>query len=74
MKEELGLDHYEGRIWHGLHHHALMVMIAYAFLQHLRLSAQPVWGIKLELPLWTTAPANFARHQKRRRPIRSRNH
>lgn len=38
MKEELGLDHFEGRSWHGLRHHALMVMIATAFLQHLRLA------------------------------------
>ena len=37
MKEELGLDHFEGRKWHGLHHHALMTMISFAFLQHLRL-------------------------------------
>src|SRR5258707_9244383 len=34
MKEELGLDHFEGRSWQGLHRHALMTMIAYAFLQH----------------------------------------
>jgi SRSO17 transposase len=38
MKEELGLDHFEGRSWHGLHRHALMTMIAYAFLQHRRLT------------------------------------
>ena len=31
MKEELGLDHFEGRSWTGLHRHALMTMIAYAF-------------------------------------------
>jgi SRSO17 transposase len=37
MKEELGLDHFEGRSWQGLHRHALMTMIAYAFLQHKRL-------------------------------------
>jgi SRSO17 transposase len=37
LKEELGLDHFEGRSWHGLHRHALMTMIAYAFLQHRRL-------------------------------------
>jgi hypothetical protein len=37
MKEEPGLDHFEGRSWAGLHHHALMVLIAFAFLQHLRL-------------------------------------
>jgi SRSO17 transposase len=36
MKEELGLDHFEGRSWNGLHHHALLTMIAFAFLQHLR--------------------------------------
>ena len=39
LKEELGLDHFEGRSWRGLHRHALMAMIAYAFLQHLRLAA-----------------------------------
>lgn len=40
MKEELGLDHFEGRSWRGLHHHALMTMIAFAFLQHLRLGGK----------------------------------
>jgi SRSO17 transposase len=39
LKEELGLDHYEGRSWTGLHRHALMTMIAYAFLQSRRLKA-----------------------------------
>jgi len=37
LKEELGLDHFEGRSWQGLHRHVLMTMIAYAFLQHRRL-------------------------------------
>lgn len=37
LKEELGLDHFEGRSWKGLHRHALMSMIAFAFLQSLRL-------------------------------------
>src|SRR4029077_19209662 len=37
MKEELGLDHFEGRSWSGLHRHALMTTIAYAFLQSRRL-------------------------------------
>ena len=27
-----------GRFWHGLHRHALMTMIAYAFLQHFRIA------------------------------------
>src|SRR5690606_8472476 len=38
LKEELGLDHFEGRSWTGLHRHALMTMIAYAFLQSRRLA------------------------------------
>ena len=38
LKEELGLDHFEGRSWTGLHRHALMTMIAYAFLQTSRLA------------------------------------
>jgi SRSO17 transposase len=32
MKEELGLDHHEGRSWRGFHHHACLVMLAYGFL------------------------------------------
>jgi SRSO17 transposase len=39
LKEELGLAHFEGRSWTGLHRHALMTMIAYAFLQSRRLKA-----------------------------------
>jgi len=39
LKEELGLDHFEGRRWRGLHHHALLTLISFAFLQHLRLRA-----------------------------------
>jgi SRSO17 transposase len=38
LKDELGLDHDEGRSWTGLHRHALMACIACAYLQHLRLS------------------------------------
>ena len=37
LKQELGLGHFEGRSWTGLHRHALMTCIAYAYLQHLRL-------------------------------------
>jgi SRSO17 transposase len=38
LKQELGLDRFEGRSWTGLHRHALMTMIAYAFLQSRRLN------------------------------------
>ena len=58
LKEELGLDHFEGRSWTGLHRHALMTMIAFAFLQARRLKAagrkKKNWG--------TTAPAEHAGH------------
>jgi SRSO17 transposase len=33
LKEELGLDHYEGRHWLGWHHHVTLVSIAFAFLR-----------------------------------------
>jgi SRSO17 transposase len=39
LKEELGLDHFEGRAWRGLNRHVLMTLIAYLFLQHQRLTA-----------------------------------
>ena len=32
LKNELGLDHYEGRGWIGWHHHITLVMLAHAFL------------------------------------------
>ena len=59
MKEELGLDHFEGRSWFGLHRHALMTMMAYAFLQSRRLKAagrkKKNWG--------TAAATEPASHQ-----------
>jgi len=38
LKEELGLDHFEGRSWTGLDRHLVMTMMAYAFLQARRLA------------------------------------
>ena len=56
LKEELGLDHFEGRSWQGLHRHALMTMIAYAFLQHRRLAA----ARRKKKNQWSTASADLA--------------
>ena len=57
LKEELGLDHFEGRSWQGLHRHALMSMIAYAFLQHRRL-AQAGRKKKNQRPTASAKPAS----------------
>jgi SRSO17 transposase len=32
LKEELGLDHFEGRSWPGFHHHAALCFLGYGFL------------------------------------------
>ena len=37
LKDELGLDRYEGRRWQGWHHHVTLTMIAFAFLSLERL-------------------------------------
>ena len=46
LKGELGLGHFEGRSWTGLHRHALMSCIAFAYLQSLRLAGQRRRGRK----------------------------
>ena len=70
LKEELGLDHFEGRSWQGLHRHALMTMIAYAFLQHRRL-AQPERGKKKQRASTSIEPA---RHPSRNQKSRAASH
>ena len=68
LKEELGLDHFEGRWWAGLHRHGLMRMIVYAFLQSRRLTAA---GRKKK-SLRPSATAEHASHQTSHpRPIRA---
>jgi SRSO17 transposase len=76
LKEELGLDHFEGRSWTGLQHHTLLTMLAYAFLQHHRLTrlrrlhrrrVRPRRGKKTERLLGLTADAPGAAPRPRRR-------
>jgi SRSO17 transposase len=40
LKEELGLDHFEGRSWIGLHHHITLCFMAFAFLTLLKHKAR----------------------------------
>jgi hypothetical protein len=37
LKTELGLDHFEGRLYPGWHRHVVLTAITYAFLQQERL-------------------------------------
>jgi SRSO17 transposase len=48
LKEELGLDHFEGRTYPGWQHHAVLVALAYAFLQKERMRKRA--GPQLTLP------------------------
>lgn len=45
LKDELGLDHFEGRSWPGFHHHVTMTFLAYGFLalerRHTEVHAAP---------------------------------
>jgi SRSO17 transposase len=52
LKEELGLDHFEGRSWTGWHHHVTMVMLAHLFLR----LEQKRRSSKSALDLATSAP------------------
>src|SRR6202045_2989741 len=68
LKEELGLDHFEGRSWQGLHRHALMTMLAFAFLQFRRLK-RAMRGKKNQRTAASTKPAGRpSRHRGAYRP------
>lgn len=41
MKQELGLDHFEGRGWLGFHHHGVLCIAAYAYLAAERARLSP---------------------------------
>jgi SRSO17 transposase len=67
LKEELGLDHFEGRSWQGLHRHTLMTMLAFAFLQYRRLK-KARWGKKNQRTAASTKLAGRpSRHRRARR-------
>jgi len=60
MKQEVGLDHYEGRTWRGFHHHATLCAIAHGFLA-LRRALFPPEQDEVDAPSCATgAPAGAA--------------
>jgi SRSO17 transposase len=65
LKEELGLDHFEGRSWTGLHRHCLMAMIAFAFLQSRRLK-EAEGGKKNRRTTPATKPAGHTKRDTHR--------
>jgi len=60
LEDELGLDHFEGRSWRGLHHHALLCLLAFAFLQHLRLGGKKAGHPARARPAAPAEPARRA--------------
>lgn len=58
LKDELGLDHYEGRGWRGFHHHGVLCMAAYCFLAAERGRLSPPQAIAFLKP--APLPKGFA--------------
>jgi SRSO17 transposase len=53
LKEELGLDHHEGRSWPGWHRHVILTFLAYGYLAGIRLQEkklcrQRFWESRLQ--------------------------
>jgi len=49
LKEELGLDHFEGRHWLGWYHHVTLVSMAFAFLRSEQARAKKTSGVTLPM-------------------------
>lgn len=56
MKQEVGLDNYEGRTWRGFHHHAALCAAAHAFLA-LRRALFPPEERAMDAAAGPTAPS-----------------
>jgi len=56
LKQEIGLDHYEGRGWRGFHHHAALSIAAYGFLVSERSPIPPsdafIQTFSAQAPAW----------------------
>jgi len=58
LKDELGLDHFEGRGWRGFHHHGVLCMAAYCYLAAERGRLSPPQAIAYLQP--APLPRGFA--------------
>ena len=69
LKDEFGLDHFEGRGWRGFHHHGALCTAAYAFLAAERARFSP------PAPLAFLRPARLPRVSRRGAlPVRPERH
>jgi SRSO17 transposase len=59
LKQEIGLNHYEGRGWRGFHHHATLCIAAYGCLIAERCLFPPRQRLDRRQGLPPTLPANF---------------
>jgi SRSO17 transposase len=59
LKQEVGLDHYEGRGWRGFHHHASLCIAAYGFLISERETIPPSAGPRTRCGMRSAIPAGY---------------
>ena len=59
LKGELGLDHFEGRTWNGVHHHVALCAAAHAFLA-LRRALSPPASDPVDHRRHTSTPTSTA--------------
>lgn len=67
LKNEVGLDHFEGRTWRGFHHHVTLCAAAHAFLA-LQRRLFPPEDLSLELADGPEAPSATPPHSHRHLP------
>jgi hypothetical protein len=60
LKDDLGVDHFEGRRWLGWHHHVTMATMAYGFLIREQLRHRADWTEWAEVPSGDVAPSPVA--------------
>jgi len=70
LKQEIGLDHFEGRGWRGFHHHATLCIAAYGFLIAER-GAIPPSGPRFSPPLAGSAIPDGYRPRGAANPTRT---